>query len=389
MIRNLQKKITIIMTCALLVVFAVVLFTLNLSMRITSAQKTELHLQTIADDDGFLPSEPVYNPMFYVKADHQGNIIEVNCDRIFDTTQEEAKQFAIQIFNQNRKKGTVGQYQFLMQDKDYGSIIVFAERGMTIQMLHDLVQTSTIMAGISCIVLLALSVVLSRWAVKPVKESFERQRQFISDAGHELKTPLTIIATNTDVLENEIGENQRLTYIRNQSNRMNQLIHDMLSLTRADEGVSKTQFAEFDLSGAVLNTVLEFESIAFEAGKNLAYDIAEELRCSGDERLIKQLTAILVDNAIKHSNPKGDIKVQLITEGDRPRLSVYNTGIGVSEAERERIFERFYRSDTSRSRETGGYGLGLAIATSIVHQHGGKILVTGMAGEWVKFTIKF
>ena len=388
MIRNLQRKITTIMAGVLLALFAVVFLTLNVLMQMSSAQKTELRLKTVADNDGFLPSDTGFGTLFYVKLDHQKNMIEVNYDMIFDMTLETVEQCTDKVLEQNKRKGTIGHYQFLVKAKDYGSIIVFAERGTVIQMLSDLVTTSSIVAGISCIVLLALSILLSRWAVKPVRDAFEKQRQFISDAGHELKTPLTIIVTNTDVLENEIGENIRLTHIRDQSNRMSQLIRDMLSLAKTDEDEEKTPFIAFDLSRAVLSTVLEFESTVFEEKKNLTYDIQENIRCSGNEQQIRQLVGILMDNAIKHSNPKGDIQVLLQKDGERNKLSVYNTGAGVSEKEQDRIFERFYRSDASRSRETGGYGLGLAIAKSIVHQHSGTISVSGTAGEWVRFTVK-
>jgi len=144
---------------------------------------------------------------------------------------------------------------------------------------------------------------------------------------------------------------------------------------------------QFNLSKAVLGTTLEFESHAFEEGRSLSYEVAENILYTGDETQLRQLAAILIDNAIKHSDRGGRVEVSLKLVGSHPLLTVYNTGAGIPEGEREQIFDRFYRSDASRSRETGGYGLGLAIARSIVEAHKGKISVDSATGQWVKFII--
>ena len=144
---------------------------------------------------------------------------------------------------------------------------------------------------------------------------------------------------------------------------------------------------EFSLSSAVLNTALEFESRAFEEGKQYSCEIKENISYIGDERHIKQLVGILIDNAIRYSNTNGQIQISLKTESNHIRISVYNTGVGVMDEDHYKIFERFYRSDESRSRETGGYGVGLSIAKAIAEMHKGKIIVTGKHGEWVRFDV--
>jgi signal transduction histidine kinase len=224
--------------------------------------------------------------------------------------------------------------------------------------------------------------------VAPVKNTFYKQRRFISDASHELKTPLTIISANLELLQNEIGENQRIEHIKSQSERMNGLIHDMLTLAKADEGHTNTHLIKFDLSGVVLNTVLEFESRAFEEGKRYTFTIKENTAYVGDEKQIKQLLTILIDNALRYSDSNGKIEVSLRSDGkNHAHISVYNTGIGVPDKERYKIFERFYRTDESRSRETGGNGVGLSIAKAIVSAHRGKIVVSGKYKKWIRFEV--
>ncbi len=200
---------------------------------------------------------------------------------------------------------------------------------------------------------------------------------------------MTIIGANVDILENETGPNTRMRHIKDQTDRMNLLIRDLLTLAKADEHNAAMVVNAFNLSKAIENTTLEFESSAFESKKHLVFDVEDGITYTGNEPQIRQLLSILIDNAIKHSNEQGEIKVTLNRHNESVLLSVYNTGPGVLAEEKDKIFDRFYRSDDSRSRKTGGYGLGLSIAQSIVTAHKAKIAVTGKAGEWIVFTVTF
>ena len=168
---------------------------------------------------------------------------------------------------------------------------------------------------------------------------------------------------------------------------MNGLIHDLLALAKMDEGQTNIIRNSFNLSNEVLNTTLEFESCVFEERKKYTYDIKENIIFIGDEKQIKQLVTILIDNAIRYSEEKGVIEVSLSKDRNHICISVFNTGVGVPDEERKKIFERFYRTDESRSRETGGYGVGLSIAKSIVEMHKGKIAVTGEYLKWIRFDV--
>ena len=437
MIKRLQIKIIVVVLGALLIVFAAILLVINLSVYQTSDKRAEDFMLSVIANDGFVfpprtprdrfgprnsmpPNDPDPNPdttrsgrFFYVKLGADGvqtseAILDINLDMMYDFSMEDALEYTSAAIASGREKGKIGNFSFMTAKKEYGTILVFAERSVEIQLLDHMTQTSLWVAGIAGLILACLSAFLSKIIVSPVRNAFDKQRRFISDASHELKTPLTIISANADVLKNEIGPNQRLSQIHLQTNRLGGLIHDMLSLARTDEGQIGILRSEFDLSSLILNTTLEFESRAFESAKQYSYDISPGLTYNGDERQIKQLVSILLDNAIRYSNIGGLIHISLGVagsrkstvsahkkivntrrkiEGERKCISVFNTGVGISSAEEQRIFERFYRADESRARETGGYGLGLSIAKAITETHKGKISVTGSHGEWIRFDV--
>ncbi len=427
MIKKLRLKFIIIVMGALLLVFISMFLTLNIFMNRISETQTSKLLEDIAANDGIviydkraenfkhftpngdIPEPPIgdmfenrkddfgkrfdYNDMlsmgrfFYVRLDTEGNTLDIWADNMFSMTDEEAVEYASQAVLKNKASGQINNLQYLVAEKDYGTLVIFSERGIELQLLDQLKNISLWAAGITSIVLFVIVLLLSGWAVKPVKVAFDKQRRFVSDASHELKTPLTIISANADVLQNEIGEITGLTNIKSQSERMNKLINDLLELAKTGEK-AKPQMSKFDISDLVLGTTLEFESRIFEEGKTLTYNIAPDLKYTGDINAVRQITAIFIDNAIKHSNSSGTLDVNLKQEKSKLFLSVYNTGKGIPEEERTMIFERFYRSDYSRDRKTGGFGLGLAIAGSVAELNKWKIGVTGEEGKWVRFTVE-
>jgi signal transduction histidine kinase len=404
MIRKLRIKFILVMMGVLVAVFAILFAMLNIFMQTSSSRQTEQLLSYVAEQDGLLlpfrgpdargdfPSG--FNPammragrFFYAKADAQGSFFETNYEMMFDFTNSEALDLAKNALGRSQEKGTIDHFQYLVARKDYGHIIVFAERSIEALMLSRLAAISGWVALGTFSALLVFSLLLSKWAVKPIAAAFDKQRRFISDASHELKTPLAILNANAGVLENEVGANRSLESIKAQSERMKRLIQSLLTLAKADEGNAQTVFSEFDLSKTVLNAALEFESRAFEERTRYEVFVEEEIAYSGDPQQIRQLAAILIDNALKYSGENGQVKVALKKESGKRVFFVYNTGVGVQDQERALIFERFYRSDESRARETGGYGLGLSIAKAIADAHKGKIVVDGKAGEWVSFSV--
>ena len=278
-------------------------------------------------------------------------------------------------------------YQFYQMGKSNGTIMVFTDKSAEIDMLKKLNRTTIAIGILSFMLLAAAAFFLSKKVMQPLKSAFEKQKQFISDASHELKTPLTVISANADVLTDEIGENRWLTYIKSQTDRMNILVNDLLNLTRLENNSTNFVRTDFDLSKAINNTALPFECQAFELNKKYYVDVEEGLMINGSEQHIKQMVAIFIDNALKYSGENGTIKVSLKHQGDKKIFSVYNTGKGIRDEEADKIFERFYRSDASRNRATGGYGLGLAIAKSIIDKHKFKINVENVEGRSIRFVV--
>lgn len=243
-------------------------------------------------------------------------------------------------------------------------------------------------AGLGLAGLFIITYYLSGWIVKPVKETMEKQKQFVSDASHELKTPISIISANADALTANGVDNKWLQNIKTQAGRMGILTHDLLVLTRLDEG-SEQKAERLDVSGIVSAAVLPFESVAFEAGKTLETDIAQNLYCAAGREDLTKAVNILTDNAIKYSGDGGLIKLKLYAHNAKPVLEVYNTGAGIPEKEKEKIFDRFYRSDYSRTRESGGNGLGLSILKSIADKNGWKLAVNSDGKSYTAFIIQF
>ena len=226
----------------------------------------------------------------------------------------------------------------------------------------------------------AISVLLSTWILKPVEKSWQQQNRFVSDASHELRTPITVILANLNILSSKKDDLIKTQYqwidnTKEEANRMKQLVDELLFLARSDDSQNKLVFSKIDLSELLLSRILSFEALAFEKGIRLDYDISDDLNIIGHEGNVKQLISILLDNAMKYCGDKGSVYLKAFSLKDRTYVLVKNSGDLIDAEDSKHIFERFYRTDKSRSRTEGGYGLGLAIAKTIVDNMYGKISV--------------
>ena len=236
--------------------------------------------------------------------------------------------------------------------------------------MQSMTIAGLVLLGCAALVLI-LIFLLSKKAVKPIAESYEKQKQFITDANHELKTPLTLILANLDIAEAELGQNEWLDDIRSEGHRMTELVNQLVALSRMDEEGQPLNITEVAFGDLVADTVAEFEPLAKERGKALTANIEKGTSYCGDEALLHRLVGILMDNAIKYCDQGGEITVNLY-RGRRTVLTVENTYVAVGELELNRLFDRFYRADKAR-KFTGGYGVGLSMAKAIVEKHKGEI----------------
>ena len=248
---------------------------------------------------------------------------------------------------------------------------MFVNGSTHMAMTGRLVVTAFLVLLGSGALILALTILLSKRVVRPVAESYEKQRQFITDANHELKTPLTLILSNLDIVEEEVGKNEWLEDIRTEGERMGKMINQLVTLSRMKESQKGMVFASFDLSAAVADTVSDFQHLAVEEEKNLSVLVQPGITCQGDEGLIRRLVSILMDNALKYCDPGGEIRVTL-TKKRHPVLTVENTYREKDFLELDKLFDRFYRGDKARTW-SGSFGVGLSIAKSIVQNHHGTI----------------
>jgi len=284
--------------------------------------------------------------------------------------EETLSAFAIEVIKGGRRQGIKGSLIYHVDRQGGYCLVAFMDNtimqeSMTTLFRHTLVFGSVTMAG-----LYYIAVQLAKRIVQPLEESYQKQKQFISDAGHELKTPVSVVSANAELLSRELGSNQWLSNIQYENERMGKLVGQLLELARTEN--VEPVLEHLDFSRLTAGETLPFESVAFEHGIVLNSEIADGLHIEGEEIKLRQLVAILIDNAVRHSTGK-EIRLELKEERGYAALSVINQGEEIPPEQREKIFERFYRNDTARSSADGHYGLGLAIAKAIVIAHKGKI----------------
>ena len=315
---------------------------------------------------------------------HLDSIIYQYCDSEND---EAVKKAAVQIFNSKKDRGKISidknKYRYLLKynppKNNYS--IVFLDRTLEISTINRLLFIFIIITGIGLIFIFFISILLANWTIKPVAKAWDQQKQFIADASHELKTPLTVISTNTDVIlsnSNDTVESQSkwLNYIKNETIRMTKLDNSLLYIAKYDANETKILLKKINLSNIISSICLQYEPLIYENNKKLITNIDNNITIMGDEDKIKQLLNILMDNALKYSLNNGIIKISLKkNKQSNVYITVSNSSETINKEQLNKIFDRFFRIDSSRNRKTGGSGLGLNIAKSIVEIHKGSINV--------------
>ena len=337
----------------------------------------------------FMTKETPFNTRYFIATfDKDGNVTEIETEFIAALTEEESEALAKSILATGKEKGFTSTYRFMRQTEEDDSIqLIFLDCSEDFYSFKTFLRTTIIVSLIGATLVFLLVLTVSKIVVKSIAESYEKQKRFITDASHEIKTPLGIISANTEVMEMESGETEWTKSTRRQVERLTALTEKLVFLSRMEEEGTELNITEFSLSEALEDTVSAFLPVAEQKGLFLAADIGSEIRYKGDEAMIRQMFSLLTDNAIKYSKEKGTIKINMKENGKRKQITFWNSVEEIEKGDLSVLFERFYRKDSSRSTKTGGHGIGLSVVKEIVRAHKGKISAESKDGKSILFTI--
>ena len=306
--------------------------------------------------------------------------------RIAAIQSDEAIEIAQKVYEKGKSKGFYGNYRYRVSGSEDYLLLIFVDATRELAAFRSQLETSLLVSAAGLLAVFILVVLFSKKVFKPVAESYEKQKRFITDASHELKTPLTIISANMEVLDMEQGENEWSESVKKQVQRMSGLVNQMVTLSRMDE-TAKMEKKEFSLSNAVREIADSYYPVAGQKSKKFQTDIAENISYVGDEKLIRQMLGLLLDNAMEYSIEEGEIRLSLKTKGRHAELLLWNQADNLDKGNQDILFERFYRPDRSRSTKTGGSGIGLSIVKSIAELHKGSVSAVSEDGKSVTFRI--
>lgn len=391
--------------------------------------QADLNENDIKENDlkrhGISPESQFDTRYFTVTINSNGDVENIDTSKIASVSSENAAEYAKKLWKSGKKvdgkSGFAESCKYLTVDDDGSTMYIFLSCQRELSTIKTYILASVGISVFGLAVVFVMIYFFSGKILKPVSESYEKQKRFITDASHEIKTPLTIIDANTEVIEMMEGENEWTSSTRKQVARLTSLTEKLVFLSRMDEEATKLEMLEFSLSDAILDTAEPFKTVARTKGKKLTIDVTDKILYTGDEKTIRQLVSILLDNAMKYSgcsnagfekgninknnlnkttqtqndsattiNPAPEIEISLKQSGKNRIITVWNTvdeTANIKKGRQDMLFERFYRTDTSHNSKTGGFGIGLSAAYAIVKAHKGKITAESKDGRSIKFTI--
>ena len=384
-----QKRIFVV----LMIIFTITLVSVLVAVNIINVNSSfRQQRRMIRDDIGFYGIEAFCgNDNQKIKRqeyDYSTSVVLKNknimvlSNSLKETTDKDILSMTQELQKSGKKFGSIDDYIYVVRTLRSGNVVyIFVNNKEALQNSKQFFIVSIFIFLLSVIVFTIISYYLSRWMIKPSEKAIKNQKIFVANISHDLKTPITIIRANADLIENEVKNKKSIKYIQQETEKLNHLVNEMLTLTRIDNTISKENFKNFNFGDSLFDVVLPFESIAYEKGIKFNINIDESTNYFGNETNIQKLAEILIDNAMSYTAKGGIVDVDAYESSKAVTLSVTNTGEPISDEKKEEIFDRFYRESKSRESTGNHYGLGLSIASTIVKKHNGKISVESKNGK--------
>lgn len=384
-----QKRIFIV----LMIIFTITLVSVLVAVNIINLNSSfRQQRRMIRDDIGFYGIEAFCgNDNQKIKRqeyDYSTSVVLKNktimvlSNSLKETTDKDILSMTQELQKNGKRFGSIDDYIYLVRIlKSGNTVYIFVNNKEALQNSKQFFIVSIFIFLLSVIVFTIISYYLSRWMIKPSEKAIKNQKIFVANISHDLKTPITIIRANADLIENEVKNKKSIKYIQQETEKLNHLVNEMLTLTRIDNTISKENFKSFNFGDSLFDVVLPFESIAYEKGIRFNINIDEVTDYFGDESNIQKLAEILIDNAMSYTAKGGIVDVDAYENSKAVTLSVTNTGEPISDEKKVEIFDRFYRESKSRESTGSHYGLGLSIANTIVKKHNGKISIESKNGK--------
>ena len=399
MIRRLQIKFVSLAMLAVIAITIMVFGITVIELLMSTERQIDELIGLIIENDGVIPeyrekenddfiskASKFTTRYFTVKVNKDGEIVEKNTKFINKLSDEEVKKMVSIALKDNDSLGYYKKFRCKIINQGENSMIVFLDCNMMLSYLNTTINRATMIILIGLAIIFIAVTTFSKRILKPMIENIEKQRQFITNAGHELKTPLAVIKADVDVLELTVGEdNEWIESIKSQSDRLNTLIRNLLNLANTEEGKVSLEKTEFSITDVINEQITEFKALLKE--KKIKFNKKNNVKMIADYEMIKQLIIILIDNARKYTPDGGIIVIKTSKQGKKTRIEIANECENAGSIKVNKLFERFYREDKSRNQKKEGYGIGLSIAKSIVDLHNGKISAEITKNKMINFKI--
>ena len=405
MTKTLKRRFIIFTMTAVTCLLVFIVLAINSLNWMMLERESDTVLETLVDADGafhkmdFDRPPPFFQPLdmdrmrasrfFIVRSDLGGNIVDVNIDQISAIDQETAKSYALEVLKTDDTSGRVHGYKYAVKELGPNKLTFFMDTSEQSENFRMVLFASSAIAVLCWVILLIIVILLSGKVIRPVLVGMEKQKQFITNAGHEMKTPLAIIQSNNDTMALIHGENKYNVHIRNQTKRLNVLMSNLLTLAKLDEEIPlSTEIVNIsDVAGELLPAYTEDAQ-----ARNLRFtvQIEPDIVIQTNKDSFRQMLTVLLDNAIKYTPDSGSVRLSLARDGKHIQIIEENTCDPSLEPDPERLFERFYRGDAARTqKESSGYGIGLSAARAICENFGGKLTAEYSSADSIRFTARF